>query len=138
MKQHLASSVFTLWLLAFPGVCLAQEAPFTFNVDVDVRELHKQVTRIHVRCGVYGLAEGVALGLGDATQRLTKGAFKGSVKVAVQMLPARSPVQATRYACRLRLVVSGRAPAKPSLQSTSIPLRPSSGAPFTPLISGDL
>lgn len=137
-----ASSVAGLLLLMAPNVMapnvLAQEAPFTFDVDVDVRELHERVSDIHVRCAVYGEREGSSLGQGDTIQKLTEGAFKGAVRVAIKLAEGNAPEDARRYACRLRLIVNGAAPAKPAPRSGDIALRPRRGPPFTPLISGDL
>jgi len=116
----------------------AQEVPYTFDVDVDVQELHERVSDLHVRCAVYGEREGVALGQGDATQKVSDGAFKGAVRVAVSMSEGNAPEDAQRYACRLRLILEGADPAKPNPGSGNIALRPRRGPPFTPLISGDL
>lgn len=125
-------------LLLSASTVRAQEAPYTFDVDVDVKELHERVSDLHVRCAVYGEREGVALGQGDATQKVSDGAFQGAVRVAVSMSDGNAPEDALRYACRLRLILEGAGPAKPNPGSGEIALRPRRGPAFTPLISGDL
>lgn len=137
MSAIAAYSVAGLLVLMAPNV-VAQDAPFTFDVDVDVKELHERVSNLHVRCAVYGNREGSTLGRGDTIQKVTEGAFKGAVRVAIKMADGTAPEDARRYACRLRLIVDGAAPAKPAPRSGDIALRPRRGPPFTPLLSGDL
>lgn len=117
----------------------AQNAPFTFNVAVDVQDMHEAVNLVHVRCAVYGEAQGVPIGQGENTQKLSKNAFNGQVTVAVNMTGSNRPDAAQRYACRLRLVIEGNtAAARPAPNSQNIALRPAAGTAFVPLLEGSL
>ena len=120
------------------SAALAQEAPYTFNVAVDVKELHRQVTALHVRCAVYEERNGSAIGLGEAQRPVENRAYTGTVPVAVSMSPGRAPEEARRYACRLRLVLAASAPQKVDADARNVALRPKSGTTFTPLVAGDL
>ncbi len=116
----------------------AQQAPFTFDVGVDVREMHPQVTDLHIRCAVYGEKQGVSIGKGEVMQKLVERRFEGTIAVPVTMQSGYRPEAAQRYACRLRLILANGAPQRPANNASTIALRPLPGADYTPLIEGRL
>lgn len=138
VARLLAASLAALWAGTAPG----QQAPFTIQVPVSLRDIHPDIQGGEIACQVKD-AQGVPIAGGTVRfgiDRSTR-SFGATVPVAAQMVSGRSPSDARTYECALSLIdsVSGRQRQPGSQVAQGDPkLEPAPGTPFTPLVSGPI
>ena len=99
------------FVLAGGGVARAQQADFTFNVKLDLKNLHEDVLSAGTECAVCtskGCPSGSEVGKGFE-MRPTNGAatFAESLSVAVNAEQGKSAADATAWQCLLYIGVPG-------------------------------
>lgn len=109
LNKILAGLLFVL-ALAFPHAVLAED--FTFNVEVDLTNLHEDVTEIMVVCQVFeesppfAISEFGNLGGGFSKIKAPKsGELKTTVPIKFDVFSSDNPADANFYKCFLRLFV---------------------------------
>jgi len=132
---------------AWAGAVVAQQGSYTytFQVPVDLRDMHPDIRPSAIACQIND-AQGGSLGNGGSEFQIDPQtrSFNGTVSVSVQLLAGKSPLDAVTYQCVLVLAdqstgATWRADQGGLGNSTAgTKFQPADGAVFTPGVSGPM
>jgi|SRR3972149_8691297 len=134
IRNLLLASLSASWA----GLVVAQDAPFTIQVPVELRDMHPDIREGEISCGVEdGQGDFVARGAGKFSIDPNTRSFNAAVPVSARLDSGKSPLDARKYLCVLWLVDS--ASGVKSLTSAGNPkFETVPGTPFTPFVSGPI
>jgi hypothetical protein len=130
-------------VLLLGGAVFAQQSTpptLTFNIPVQLNNLHQDVTGIHVACNVYRTGNHI---VGSASADIRSIPADGNVNQTLTLVVTQESGQditlANSYAAAFTLIVPGNASAIPT-QSPDTPVnyRAKAGTPFVREISGPI
>lgn len=130
--------------LFWVGNAAAEDAPFTIQVPVDLRDMHPDIQGGNISCQVLDAQDTPMAGgtVQFSIDRNTR-SFNRTVPVSARLADGRSPQDARSYQCMLSLLdresESGRPlrPGTPGVQGNP-KFEAAPGAPFTPVVSGPI
>lgn len=124
------------------GQAAAQEAPFTIQVPVELRDMHPDIQGGTVYCYIHDAQSTPVAGGGVqfSLDRNTR-SFNQTLPVRTQLADGRSPADARTYECVLSLAdFSDGTTSRPAAQGSArnVKFEAAPGTPFTPIVTGSI